>query len=66
MSEWVRRFGRWLRGERRQAGRPATDKVLMVNRQYAVAQKLGRRVGKTPDELLGDYRRADRILGKHR
>jgi glutamyl-tRNA reductase len=45
--------------------RPNAERVQVVNRQYAVATKLAKRLGTTPEALL-DYKRADRILGGHR
>lgn len=59
---WFRRI---LGGERRRTPRLNAERVQVVNRQYAAAVKLGRQVGRTPEELL-DYRRTDRILGSHR
>lgn len=59
MLSFLRRL---LRGERRQRPRANAERVQIVNRQYAVAAKLARKLRTTPEELL-DYRRADRILG---
>ena len=53
---------RLLNGERRRKPRQNTERVQIVNRQYAVASKLARRLHTTPEELM-DYRRADQILG---
>ena len=44
--------------------RQNAERVTIVNRQYAIATKLAKRRGTTPEALL-DYRRADRILGGH-
>lgn len=62
----IARLHRWLlrmlSGERRRAPRLNAERVHVVNRQYAAAERLARAVGTTPEELL-DYRTADRILG---
>lgn len=65
MPDLFARFRRWWRGERRRMPRQNAERVTIVNRQYALAQKLAKRYGTTPEALL-DYRRADRILGGHR
>lgn len=59
------RFRRWFGGERRQKPRMDPARVDVVNRQYAAASRLARKLGTTPEALM-DYRRADRILGSHR
>lgn len=59
------RLRRLIRGERRQHTRPSQERVAIVNRQYAVASRLARRLGTTPEDLL-DYRKADRILAGRR
>jgi hypothetical protein len=65
MRSWLHGVVRRLGGERRRAARPNAEKVQVVNRQYAVAVKLARHTGTTPEQLL-DYHRADSILGGHR
>jgi glutamyl-tRNA reductase len=65
MPNLLARLRRWWRGERRHVPRQNAERVRVVNRQYAVATKLARRLGTTPEALL-DYKRADRILGGHR
>lgn len=55
--------GRWLSGERRHRSRPSAERVQVVNRQYAAAVKLSRRLGRPPEELL-DYHIADRVLSR--
>ena len=59
LRSFIRRL---LSGERRHKPRQNAERVQIVNRQYAVAAKLARRLHTTPEELM-DYRRADRILG---
>lgn len=66
MPDLLGRFRRWWGGERRRVPRNRDgERTRIVNRQYAVALKLAKRYGTTPEALL-DYRRADRILGGHR
>jgi hypothetical protein len=65
MSSWLRGILRRLGGERRRVHRPDAEKVQVVNRQYAVAEKLAHRTGTTPEALM-DYHRADGILGRQR
>lgn len=65
MPDLLARLRRWWRGERRHSPRQNAERVTIVNRQYAIATKLAKRDGTTPEALL-DYRRADRILGRRR
>lgn len=61
----IGRFRRWWSGERRRVPRRNAERITIVDRQYAIATKLAKKHGTTPDALL-DYRRADSILGGHR
>ena len=65
MPDLLAPLRRWWRGDRRRVPRQNAERVTIVNRQYAIATKLAKRYGTTPEALL-DYRRADRILGGHR
>ena len=50
-------------GERRSQPRPDADKQDVIRRQRVVAEKLGKILGSTADDVLLDaYRRADSIL----
>ena len=64
MPDLLARFRRWWRGERRRAPRQNAERVTIINRQYAVAVKLSRKLGRPPEELLG-YHIADRILSRN-
>jgi hypothetical protein len=48
---------RWLGGERRRVPRLNSERVRYANEQYVVAKKAARKLGTTPDELLGDAAR---------
>jgi len=62
------RLPRWLLrvlpGERRHVPRLSAERIQVITRQYAAAERLAQAIGTTPEELL-DYRNADRILGGH-
>ena len=65
MTDWLYSLMRRLRGERRHRPRQNAERVAYVNRQYAVAAKVARKLRTTPEDLL-DYHRADRILARER
>lgn len=63
MKRVIRDLMTRLSPKRQRTPRETQERVDVVNRQYAAAVRLARKVGSTPEDLL-DYRRADALLAR--